>query len=191
MSAPVERQTMSYAEYLALEERASERHEYVNGLVYAMAGGSPEHGALCAAISSALSVALHGRPCRVYSSDTRLRINETQTSTYPDVSVVCGTLVTAEIDASAISNPVVVVEVLSPSTEGYDRGAKARHCRRLTSLKEYILISQDEVRVEVQRRNGNGFWELHFFGQGELVVLESLGVSFAVDLLYRNPLKRE
>lgn len=182
------RQTMTYAEYLAAEAKSDVKHDYVNGEVYAMAGGTLEHGALAVAIGALLTVALKGKPCRPFSSDVRVRVESTGGTFYPDLSVVCGKVTQAAQDEHAIANPVVLVEVLSEGTEAYDRGAKAGHYRRITSLREYVLISQSERKVEVQRLTARGTWELFFFGPGERVLLESLEVSFAVDDLYANPL---
>lgn len=179
---------MSYAQYLALEGESQVKHEYVNGLVYAMSGGTPEHGALALEFARVLGNALTGRPCRLFSSDVRVRIEATSTSTYPDLSVVCGKLEMSPSDPDAITNPVVLVEVLSKTSEACDRGAKANHYRRITSLKEFVLVSQEEKRIEVQRLNAQGLWELRFFDAGEHVELASLNVRLAVDAVYANPL---
>lgn len=179
---------LTYADYLARETSAEVKHDFVNGEVYAMAGGTPEHGALTAALTRAIGSALEGKPCRTFSSDVRVRVESTGGSFYPDLSVVCGKLETASDDPQAIANPLVLVEVLSDGTEAYDRGAKAGHYRRLSSLREYLLVSQTERRVEVQRLNDRGTWELHFFGPGERVELASLDVSFSLDSVYANPL---
>lgn len=179
---------MTYAEYLAREATAEVKHDFIAGEAFAMAGGTIEHGAVGLAVAAEVRAALTGKPCRVLNSDVRVRVRSTGASFYPDVSVVCGKLETSPDDADAVTNPVVLVEVLSESTEAYDRGAKAAHYRRLDSLKEYVLVSQTERRVEVQRRNERNIWELHFFGAGERVELSSLGVSFAVDAVYANPL---
>jgi Uma2 family endonuclease len=104
---------MTYAEYLAAEAVSEVRHEYLNGEVWAMAGGTPEHAALALALGSELRQALRGKPCRAYSADLRIRIVDTGLSTYPDVSVVCGQLETAPDDKDAVTNPIVLVEVLS------------------------------------------------------------------------------
>ena len=182
-SAPV-----TYAEYLAAEVKSDVRHEYLNGAVWAMTGGTTEHGALAAAFMRELGEALRGKPCRVYSSDVRVRVLATGLATYPDISVVCGRLETAPDDPDAIVNPVVLVEVLSDTTEGYDRGAKAAHYRRIPSLREYVLVSQREPLVEVQRRAEGGRWELLEARAGEAIELGSLGVSLAVSAVYANPL---
>jgi Uma2 family endonuclease len=118
---------MTYAEYLAAETVAEVRHEFLNGEVWAMAGGTPQHGALAVSMTLALGAALRGKPCRGFSSDVRVRIPDTGLSTYPDLSIVCGELETAPDDKDAITNPTVLVEVLSDSTEAYDRGARCIH----------------------------------------------------------------
>lgn len=179
---------MEYGEYLALEERSGIKHEYLRGEVLAMAGGTPEHAALASAMTVALGTALRGRPCRLFSSDLRIRVAETDLTTYADVAVVCGRLEVAPDDRNAATNPVVIVEVLSDSTEAYDRGAKFAHYRHLPSLREYVLVAQDARRVEVYRRNESGRFELYEFAGGQTFELASIGVSVGVDELYANPL---
>ena len=154
-----------------------------------MAGGTPEHSALAAAMIAQLSASLRGKPCRTFSADLRVRIVDTGLSTYPDVSVVCGQLETAPDDKDAVTNPIVLVEVLSESTEGYDRGAKAAHYRRIPSLREYVLVSQAEPRIEVHRRAESGRWELLEARPGETIELVSLGARLDVAAIYANPLE--
>ena len=178
---------MSYVEYLARERDGSVKHEYVNGQIYAMAGGSPEHGRLAMAAGRLLGASLAARPCAVFSSDVRVRIPATGRSTYPDLSIVCERLERAADDPEAITNPVVLVEVLSATTEAADRGEKFAHYRRLFSLQEYVLIAQDVPRVEVFRRQGDT-WIMSEYGPGQRVRLASLDVDFALDELYHDPL---
>ncbi len=185
-SAPVAH--MSYREYVAAEVTSTVRHEFIGGEVFAMAGGTPEHGALAAAVMRELGVLLRSKPCRVYSSDLRIRIPETNMATHPDASVVCGKLETAADDTNAAVNPTLLVEVLSESTEAYDRGAKAAHFRRIPTLKEYVFVAQDEKRLEVYRRNERGAWELFEARSGARLELESVGMSLDVDAVYENPL---
>ena len=185
-TAPVAQ--MSYSEYVVAEEASSLRHEFLNGGVFAMAGGTPEHGALAAAVMGELRTSLRGKPCRVFSSDLRIRVLETNLATYPDASVVCGRLETAPDDSNAVVNPTLLVEVLSDSTEAYDRGAKAAHYRRIPTLREYVLIAQDEERIEGYRRNQRGGWELFEARSGACLELESLGISLNVNSVYENPL---
>jgi Uma2 family endonuclease len=124
----------------------------------------------------------------VYSSDLRVRIRETGLTTYPDVTVICGQLETDTEDRLAAVNPLVLVEILSESTEAYDRGAKAAHYRRIPSLREYVLISHIEPAIEVYRRSDAGYFELHEARKGERVALASLGIDLDVDSLYADPL---
>ncbi|HEY8089680.1 MAG TPA: Uma2 family endonuclease [Polyangiaceae bacterium] len=177
----------TYADYLALEEKSLDtKHEFLDGEITAMAGGTPDHGALAMALGHLLQSALGDKPWRVYSSDVRVRA--TGMAAYPDLSVVCGRLATDPEDPQAIANPVVIVEVLSDSTEARDRGVKAAHYRHLASLREYVLVSQRERRIEVHRRNEAGRWELFEYEAGQSAELASLGCVVAVDEVYRDPL---
>ncbi len=185
---PAPKPTMTYAEYLAFEERSVEKHELLNGEIFAMAGGTVEHAGLIAGVTHALMGALRDRPCRVFSADLRIRIAVTGLTTYPDVSVVCGQAQLDAEDRCAVVNPTLVVEVLSDSTEAYDRGEKAAHYRHLPSLREYVLVSQRRPRIEVWRRNEAGRWELYEYEGGQRVELASVGCAIAVDDVYRDPL---
>jgi Uma2 family endonuclease len=180
---------MSYGEFLALEKRTGMRHEYLHGEAFAMAGGTIEHGAIASAIIVALGVALRGRPCRILNADVKVTVEATGLTTYPDISVVCGSVRVSEQDANAIVNPVLVVEVLSDSTEAYDRGEKAAHYRRIAGLREIVIVSQKSPLIEVHRKNSKGNWELVCeAGRGERAELESVGAFLDVDDIYRNPL---
>lgn len=178
---------LSYSEYLAMERTSETKHEYVNGAVYAMAGGTTEHGRLAMSLGRLLGNALDGRRCVTFSSDVRVRISATGRSTYPDLSVVCGGLERAPDDPDAITNPTVIVEVLSDSTEGSDRGDKFAHYRRLPSLQQYVLVSQTAPRIEVFTRQGEA-WVLTEATAGETLRLASLDIALAVDEVYRDPL---
>lgn len=177
---------MSYAEYCAFERKSSTKHEYLRGEVFAMTGGTLEHGRLAMSLGRLLGNALDGRPCRVYSSDVRVHVEATDFDAYPDISVVCGEPQTAAADEHALINPVLIVEVLSDSTEAYDRGQKASHYRRIPSLKAYLLVSQHEPVLELQVRAGER-WELIEARAGEKLALEPLAIELSVDELYRVP----
>ena len=181
---------MTYAEYLAAESISETRHEFLNGEVWAMAGGTREHSALAAALISALTVALRGKPCRVYTSDLRVRVQATGLATYPDVTVVCGAEETDAEDPEAIVNPVVLVEVLSDSTEAYDRGAKSAHYRRIPSLQSYLLVSQREPHIELYQRRDDR-WELTEARAGGRLDLAALDVRLDVQTIYANPLEAQ
>jgi len=181
---------MTYAQYLELERTSEVKHEYLRGEIFAMAGGSPEHARLAANVIGDLRAALRGRPCAVFTSDARVRIEVTDRATYPDVTVVCGRLEHAPDDPDSITNPVVIVEVLSDATEADDRGEKFAHYRRLASLQEYLLVSQRARRLEVYRRRDDR-WVLDEAGAGETLHLDSIDVALAVDEIYRDPLAAE
>ncbi|PRP98090.1 hypothetical protein ENSA5_30750 [Enhygromyxa salina] len=188
MAEPQPRRT-SYAEYLEAEEASELKHEYLRGEVFAMAGGTPEHARLASAVLLTLGAALRGRSCNVYGSDLRVRIEATDLSTYPDIVVICGSLETAESDPNAATNPLLIVEVLSDSTEAYDRGEKFAHYRRIPGLREYLLVSQQSQRLESQFKNAAGEWVLREAGPGEVLELRALeGVRIETDLIYHDPL---
>ena len=149
MNEPVRKLTLTFAQYLEQERASDTKHELVNGAIFAMAGGTMEHGRLGSNMAGVLVAKLRGRPCAAFSSDVRIRVRATGLVTYPDLSVVCGRLEHDPKDENTIVNPIVLVEVLSDSTEGYDRGEKFGHYQRITSLKEYVLVSQHTPRVEV------------------------------------------
>jgi Uma2 family endonuclease len=177
---------MSYAEYLALERSAESKHEYINGQVHAMAGGSTEHARLTARLIVQLGQSLAGRPCEVFSSDLRVRNVESGRSTYPDVTIVCGRIERAPDDEHAATNPRLIAEVLSDGTEAYDRGDKWRDYRRLASLHAYVLVSQTEPLVEVYRRSGD-VWQYQAAGPGQRLLLDD-GLSLDIDALYHSGL---
>jgi Uma2 family endonuclease len=171
-------------DYLAVEEMSPVRHEFLNGEIYAMAGGTPEHAALSAAVVTVLGARLRGGPCRPYSGDLRIRVRATGLATYPDAAVVCGEPARDPESPTHVTNPTVIVEVLSPSTEDYDRGEKRGHYQRIESLREYVLVAQDRRRVEVWFRDEAGAWQSRVHESGDDVDLPSLHLRVAVDELY-------
>lgn len=174
----------SFEDYLAVEEMGPVRHEFLDGAIFAMAGGTPEHAALSAAVVVLLGSHLRGRPCRPYSADLRLRIPETGLATYADAAVVCGEPQRDPASRTHVTNPSVLVEVLSPGTEEYDRGEKREQYQRLATLREYVLIAQERRRVEVFSRPAGGEWQHRVFAGGETVELPSIACRFSVDELY-------
>jgi Uma2 family endonuclease len=154
-----------------------------------MAGGSPEHGAIAANVIALLGNQLRARQCRVFTSDVRVRVQATGLATYPDVSVVRGRLETDPQDpgGSTVLNPVVVVEVLSPSTEAYDRGETLAHYKQMPALREIVLIAHDEQRVEIWHREADR-WTLRAQSDDGTAALESIGCELPLPEIYRNPL---
>ena len=174
----------TWREYLVLEETINVRHEFLDGEIYAMAGGSPEHAALAANIIAALHEQLRDSPCRVFTSDLRIRVAETGLGTYPDAAVVWEDLERDPEDRNTVTNPTVLVEVSSDSTEAYDRGAKFDHLRRIPSLKEYVLVSHRERLIEVFRRGSAGEWGRTEARMRAVATLESIRCALDVDRIY-------
>lgn len=173
-------------QYLEAERKAEYKSEYCDGQVYAMAGASRWHGVIVMNVGGELRSALKGRECQVFATDMRLQVSP-RTYFYPDVMVVCGKPKFAESDVDTLVNPQVIIEVLSESTEAYDRGAKFGFYRALPSLQEYLLISQDSQAVEHFIRQADGFWKFQATsGPDTRVTLESLNIELALNEIYYN-----
>ncbi|MEZ4445882.1 MAG: Uma2 family endonuclease [Polyangiaceae bacterium] len=174
----------TFAEYLELERMSRDvKHEYVAGEIYAMAGGSVEHSALATALLGLLFAHLRGGPCRPHGSDLQLSIRSADVATYADAVVVCDPVERDPESPSHVTNPRVVVEVLSPTTERYDREQKRLYYQQVESLREYVLVAQDRRHVEVWRREGEG-WTQGSYGAGASVLLPSIDFELHVDELY-------
>lgn len=147
-------------EYLRREYEASERHQYYRGEIFAMSGGSPAHSLITANVIREVGLRLKGKSCRVYESNLRVRIPRTTLYTYPDASVVCGPLQFDPLDKrqQSILNPTLIVEVLSPSTEAWDRGGKFESYRQIESLREYVLVASQQALIETYFRQAGGTW---------------------------------
>ena len=183
----VARRRATYAEYVAIANDSAVKYEYVAGEIVAMAGGTIAHARLISRMTSLLDHALEGKPCIVLPSDMRIRIRAADRATYPDLFVVCGPPEQDDNDDHAVVNPTVIVEVLSDSSNESDRTDKFAAYRRLRSLREYVLVSQHERRIDVYRRREAG-WLLEDFGPGEHLELASIGASLAVDDVYADAL---
>ena len=152
--------SMTPAEYLAFERSQAEKHEYWHGQIYLMAGANARHNLIVANLIAALGMALKGRPCLLYPNNLRVLIPAASLYTYPDTMVVCGAPTFEDEAEDTLLNPTLIVEVLSKSTENYDRGDKFRNYRTIPSLQEYLLIAQHERRVEHYLRQPNDEWLL-------------------------------
>jgi Uma2 family endonuclease len=155
-----------------------------------LAGGSPEHAALASALTITIGAQLRGRPCRVHSSDLRVRLLATGLATYPDVTVICGQVQLDPDDPRrhTVTNPTVLCEVLSPSTADYDRGEKLDGYKLVPSVRHVVLVAFDQRSVEVWSRHGAADWTRQLAGAGERVHLAAIGVELGVDELYSDPL---
>ncbi len=171
-------------EYLALERNSETRNEYYNGEIFAMAGASREHNLIVANLLRDIGIQLEDRPCESYPSDMRVSIEATGLYTYPDVTVVCGEPRFQDREVDTLLNPTVIIEVLSPTTEAYDRGDKFRHYRRIDSLREFVLISQDRIMVERYTRRGNDWVLSDLTDPDQVLKLESIGCRIPLGRIY-------
>lgn len=172
----------SYEDYLSALEMSEVKLEYCDGEMYAMAGGTPVHADLAAVTIRLLSNALLGR-CRVSTSDLKVHVAATGLSTFPDVSVVCGEREFASIDRNAITNPTLLVEVTSKSTEDYDRGEKLNNYQQCPSLRAVLFVSHRRKQVTLVSRHSDG-WDTSEYRPGQHVEVAALGLRFSVDDLY-------
>jgi Uma2 family endonuclease len=181
---PLHRYT--YADYVSVEQTSSTKHEFLDGEIYAMAGGSEEHSALCAQVLRLLGNAIAERPCRVHTSDLRVFVESVGLATFPDGSVICGPLVQhPPSPQSTALNPLVLIEVTSDSSEDYDTGFKLDAYRSIPSLADYIVVSHRERRVTVHHRQPDGSWTLTVGVGGEAVEVRGLATALQVDEVYR------
>ena len=177
---------VSPEEYLEAERAASFKSEYVSGQIWAMSGASREHNTIAMNLSIAIGTALRGSPCQVFGSDMRVFIPDNETYVYPDLSVVCGEQQYADAYLDILLNPTVVIEILSPSTAHYDRTVKFIKYRRLSSLREYVLVHQDAPRVERFERIGDLWVDGEQEGLRAVMELASLGVPVSLADIYER-----
>ena len=172
-------------EYLAMERSAEHKSEYFAGEIFAMGGGSERHNLIAGNVFSLLHAQLRNRPCKVYSSDMRVKVSATGLYTYPDVVALCGEAQFDDEQKDALLSPTVIIEVLSASTEGYDRGEKFEHYRKLESLREYVLISQEKPHVERYLRQPDNHWLLSDTSSlQDTVQISSINCSLALAEIY-------
>jgi len=184
VTAMPHRTWMSVEEYFELDRNSKDaRYEYIDGHVRMLAGRTLNHSTISLNIASLLLGLLRGGPCHVYNADAKVRLSESR-YVLPDVSVSCDERDRGEIDV--VHSPRVIIEVISPSTEGYDRGEKFAHYRKCSTIQEYVLISTQYPSIEVFKRTKNPFWTYHIFEMGDDVALISIDVHFAVTDVYEN-----
>ena len=180
---------ISPEDYLDQEEVATTRHMYYAGVVTALAGGSLSHGRLAVNLTVTLHAGLRGSGCEVFGSDVLLRTGSGQMYAYPDLTVVCGPVETMEARPQVIANPVFVAEVLSPSTEALDRGAKSNEYRTTPSIRQYALISQHKPWVEIHTRDEAGFWRINDVrGLNGVCELTAINCKVSMAALYERVL---
>lgn len=188
MSAiPNEPIRMSEAEYLAFERKSEFRHEYIDGEVVAMAGASRAHSLIKGNLMSLFKTQLRGQGCEVHDSDFRVKVEATGNFAYPDLSVVCGEVQLLDDAFDTLMNPLLIVEVLSPSTQRYDKTEKFSDYRKIPSFREYILVAQDKAHIERYLRRDDGVWELsEVEGLEAKLALKSVAVSLSLADVYEQ-----
>lgn len=181
------KQYFSSEEYLAFERSSDEKHEYYAGHIFAMAGGSARHNRIAGSTYATLYNQLRQRKCNVYPSDMRVKMPQTGLYTYPDITIVCGHEQFEDTKEDTLLNPTIIIEVLSPSTEKYDRGRKFQHYRSLLSLREYVLISQNSYRVERFARQTDNTWVFsEAIGREDMLELQAVQAVLKLSEVYEK-----
>lgn len=176
---------MTAGDYLAWERTQRDRHEFHHGEVFAMSGASPRHNLIGASALVALHGGLRGRPCQVFTSDQRIAAPPGERYVYADAVAACGGARMQPGTSDVLVNPCIVVEVLSPSTEAYDRGAKWAAYQRIASLTDYLLVDQESARIEHYRRDQDGSWHYRLVEAGGTIELAN-GATLSVDAIYEG-----
>lgn len=185
MATNPQKEYWTVEEYLAYEEETGIKHEYIDGEIFAMAGGTDNHSWIAMNASSELVQGLKGSPCHVRNSDMRVKIAESK-FVYPDFSVVCGKTTFADDKRTMLTNPTLVAEVTSDSSENYDRGAKADYYRSLPSVEAYLILDQDRVHAQLYTRHEVGWLLREFSTRDDIIPLEALDCSLPLSEVYRD-----
>lgn len=181
------KQKLTIEEYLEWEKHSDQKHEYFRGEIFAMSGAKITHNDIALNIATILKQKLKGKSCKPYNSDQRIHIPKNTLFTYPDISVVCGEIITLNDDEWNILNPTIIIEVLSPSTKNYDQGEKFRLYRDISTLKEYIMVDSESIYVEVYRINNTGHWELEEYKQiANKLNIPALSLSIDLNEIYEG-----
>jgi Uma2 family endonuclease len=184
IAVPSHSPKLTPVEYFAWEEQQLYRHEYINGEVYAMSGGTQNHSRIALKFAALLDNHLSDGRCRVFNSDCRVNIRQTDDYIYPDVSISCDQR--DEKTTQYITYPCLIVEVLSESTEAYDRGNKFFRYRQNPQLQDYVLVSSQDIAIDLYRKGSDGRWEIVNYRAGEVVELQSVDLSFPIEQVYRG-----
>ncbi len=179
------KQKMTIEEYLEFENAATEKHEYYQGEIFAMSGAKLAHNEIVVNTLSSIKQFLKGKSCKPYGSDLRIYIEKNTLFTYPDISVFCGEVLTLNDDQWNALNPVIIIEVLSPSTKNYNRGTKFKLYREIPTLKEYVLIDSETINVEIFAVNPEGYWELREYKDiNDTVEISHIAMQLSMEDIY-------
>jgi Uma2 family endonuclease len=186
-----EKKYITVEEYLEAEVNSLEKHEYYNGEIFAMAGATVEHNRIVSNSLVELGIKLKDKNCVPYASDLRIKAEQSRLYTYPDISIICGEIQKSDDKFDTVTNPTVLIEVLSESTKDYDRGTKFLMYRNIPSLQEYILIdSTGATKVEKYSKNNDGTWQLSDYEKiSDIIELKSVGIEIVVEDIYRGVYK--
>jgi len=181
------KEKMSVEAYLEMENAADEKHEYYKGEIFAMSGAKVPHNIISANLLITLGQRLRGKKCKPFNSDQRIHIPSNSLFTYPDISIICGEVITLNNDDYNALNPTVIIEVLSKSTKNYDRGEKFKLYRDIQTLKEYILVDSESIHIETFRLNENDHWELEEYNSlAGAVIIKAIDESIFLSEIYDN-----
>jgi len=174
-------------EYLEREKDSLQKHEYYKGEIFAMAGAGPRHNIISVNILTSLSIKLKGKNCRPYGSDMRINIPENSLFTYPDISIICGEIISSDQDEDTATQPAVIIEILSASTKNYDRGGKFMLYRSIKTLKDYILIDSETIHAEHFAINHEGLWQLkEYYQPDDKIIIESVNAVLLLKDIYEG-----
>lgn len=181
------KQKFSIQEYLEMENASMEKHEYYKGEIFAMSGAKVPHNTIHKNLLGRMFIKLDGKKCQPYSSDVRVHIESNTLFTYPDISIICGELITLNNDEYNVLNPTVIIEILSKSTKNYDRGEKFKLYRDIPTLKEYILVDSENIHIEAFRLNESNHWELEEYDLiGEELYIKAIDERISIAEVYQG-----
>jgi Uma2 family endonuclease len=184
--------TMTPEEYLAFEERSADKYEYYGGIIVALAGGNQAHSIICSNLNAILHNQLRQRPCTVYTSDMKVKAERPRKYMYPDLSIACGQSAFEDPSRRVLLNPIVIIEVLSDSTEKHDRGKKFQYYQSIGSIQEYILVAQDTKHIDHYRRQADNLWLLSSVDvEDERLLLPSIDCVLVIEDVYEKVLFEE
>lgn len=179
------KQKMTIEQYLEFENAADEKHEYYQGEVFAMSGAKITHNRIVANALTSIGLFLRGKPCKPYGSDLRIYNEKNTLFTYPDISIFCDEVLTLNDDEMNALNPVILIEVLSPSTKNYDRGSKFKLYRDILTLKEYVLIDSEKKNIEIFAINPDGYWELREYKDiNDVITINNIHMQISMEEIY-------
>jgi len=181
------KQKISIDEYLEMENASSEKHEYYQGEIFAISGAKVPHNIIATNLVVALTIKLKGKSCRPFNSDQRIHVEANTLFTYPDISIICGDIITRNNDDYNVLNPTVLIEVLSRSTKNYDRGEKFKLYRDIPTLREYVLVDSESIHIEIFRLNANNHWELEEYNKGSRTILiQAINTPLSIEEIYEG-----